>query len=151
MAIVGLNLAATEDYSSRYDSDAKAGPGQVVNPTVFRLGTLDSFVFAHIRDKLTVYETSPLPGAKGNVRVSANEMAIETVRYGLRGWRNLKDGQGNDIPFRTVKQYLFGREYDAVADECLMVLPLQLVLELSERLKMLNELSEAEAGNSKAA
>ena len=74
-------------------------------------------------------------------------LAIEIVKYGLRGVKNLPDHEGNAIPFETTKKNVHGMDVRAVKAHILDVLPKVVVMELADELQKRNELSEDESKN----
>lgn len=146
MALQGLTKASTRLFESAKDPD-KGNP----NATRFKLAFIDSFVTAYLKDKLTSFEADPNDATKVVSVYSPNEIHIETVRFGLKGWENFKDEEGNDIEFKTVKRRMGGRSYDVVSDELLGNLPMSLIEELAVEIRRLNIVTVAEAKNSVSA
>jgi hypothetical protein len=143
MPIIGLTLDATKEYVSTLDS-AKG----TEEATVFVLGTLDSRVFGMLRDKGTTIHVDPnSPNDDVATSINMNEVAFQTVQYGLRGWRNLKDGKGEDIKFKTVKRNHGGQSYAVADPDVIKRLPQAIISELSEEIRRENELSADEAKN----
>ncbi len=142
MALVGLTKAATVKYESQYDPQ-RGNEGA----TVFQLGTLDCFVAAYLQDNMAEF-TPDLSDASGVRTVTKiNQSRIDVVRFGLKGWENFKDQDGNDIAFRTVKKSLMGREYQVVPDELLAMLDPKVVTELAIKIRRANTVSEEEEKN----
>ena len=111
MAITGISLNETEKYISPSDSAQSEAEGA----TVFTLGSLDAGIRAELGDELFAFET----GEKQTIKSNRNKVALKAVRFGLRGFSNYKDSKGNDIPFKTVKTIVNGKEYQTVSDETL--------------------------------
>jgi len=121
--------------------------------THFTLGVLDVFLMAHIYDKSTKLTRGMSEAGEDEVGIvtAVNATNIETVRYGLHGWTNLQDAGGNDLPFKTIKKIVAGREYTVCADETLSLLGIQLIGEIGQTIKTASEVGRAEAKNSATA
>ena len=143
MSLVGLRADATREFQSSHDP-AKGTD----DATVFTLGTLTARVQVFLRDQATKFKPDPENPDKVIADFLPNSAAYETVRFGLRGWRNFKDEKGNDLPFKTVKKNLGGREYEFVSEESIELLHADIIRELSEELSKLNNLSEEQSKNS---
>jgi hypothetical protein len=117
---------------------------------VFTLGVLDVFIMGVIYDETSSISRGDDPTKVGIV-TRLNQANIEAVRFGLRGWRNLKDAQGNDLAFRTVKRSVAGREYAVASDECLARLGIRDVRELAQVIKDKSEVGRDEEKNSATA
>lgn len=160
MALIGITRADTFDYVSETDPcrktiripDEEHGEGtreEVLveeGATVFELGVLDVFLMGMIYDKstsITRHEGSEDVGFQTRV----NQTNIETVRFGLKGWRNFKNATGDDIPFVTEKRFVNGREYLQAADACLNALGIRLIRELGQEIKAKSEVTGHDAKN----
>jgi hypothetical protein len=141
--ITGIKLDATRKYVSKLDPSKGTK-----DETVFEIGTLDSRIMGRIMDKATTITVDPArPEDEVSTQVNSSEAAFETVMYGLRGWSNFQDGDGNDIEFKTVKRNHGGASYK-VADEALIkLLPRAVIIELAEEIRKDNELTETETKN----
>lgn len=156
MSLVGLRADATRDYSVTFDpafnkpvGDAKRGSlKEGAEPSVFTLGTLTARVQVFLRDQATRFKPDPDNQDKVVAEFSPNASAYETVRFGLKGWSNFADDEGNDLVLTFVKKVLGGREYDIVSEESMDLLHADVIRELSEELSKVNNLSEEEAKNS---
>ena len=144
MAIRGLSLNDTAEYQCDVDPD-KGTP----DATVWIIGTLSSRVIAYINDNVTEFS----PNQDGDevsatAVISSNKMAVERCRFGLRGWRNLLDCDGGQIEFKSEKAHI-GRFWEqAVPYNLLDKIPLEVLLELSERVRKQNVVEDQEAKNS---
>jgi hypothetical protein len=113
MALYGINPAETSEFIHPLDP-SKDDPNEA---TVFILGSLDVQTRMRIADMTQVMEQA----ADGRARI-VNQFGLrdlELVKYGLKGWRNLKVKGGGDVPFKTVKEWKGGKEYEVVAEESL--------------------------------
>ena len=166
MALKGMNRGATKRYVSDLDpsksrelvpvdADKPDGPKQSVEKiddgaTVFVLGALDVHTMGRIYDSGSqMFSNGDQSGV--DIKTFVNRTNIEAVKFGLKGWENFQDENGNDIPFKTVKRNVNGRHYEVVADECLDHLSVQLSAELGQEIKALSEVTAAEAKNSEGA
>ena len=118
------------------------------NATVFHLAPLDVFLMGYIYDN-----ASSLTGRQGGteigIQTKMNQTNIEAVRFGLIQVDNfLDDKSGKLVSLKRVKSALAGRRYDAVPDEIMTKLGVQLVGELAAEIKRISEVSEAEVKNS---
>lgn len=141
--IRGIKLDSTRNFVSSLDPDKGTDKA-----TVFEIGSLDSRIMGRITDKATTMSINPnRPDEEVDTTVNASEVAFETVQYGLRGWKNFVDEDGNEIPFKTVKRNHGGTSYRVVDEEVLKLLPRAIIGELANEIRKDNELSEAEAKN----
>jgi hypothetical protein len=140
MALKGLTLAETFDF--QFDDDPGKG---TPDATTFKLRTLDVTVTSHINDNSLSFE-----GETGTPSIKINQSHVERVRFGLCGWDNFQDQDGNHIDFRTVKRNLGGRSYEVAADECLNRLGMERIRELSEAIQKRNRVTRDEEKKSDA-
>lgn len=145
--IIGLNLDTTLEYVSKFDPD-KGKEAEGGKPTKFILTTLDSRVMGHLRDKATRMSVNPNANENDTVEteVAMNEVAFETVQFGLTGIEPFEDEGGNQIIFKTVKRNLRGKSYTIASDAVVNRLPMKVIGELTDELRKLNDL-DADAGN----
>lgn len=166
MALVALTIASTityvsdrdpskqvvdvpidpEDLSKGAKKETRIGDGA----TKFFLKPLDVFLKGYIYDNAT-----HLVGKSGTddvgIHTRINQTNIDAVRFGLAGFENFSDASGNPVKFKTVKDNVNGREYDAVATDVLNTLGLELIGELASQIKSASEVSAEEAKNSEPA
>ena len=141
MAIKTLNLDAEWEFVSKHDGAKKGSDEQ----TVFTLGTLSNRLLSYLSDKATTFKGTSEEDVEASIMNQS--LAIEVVKYGLRGVRNLQHHAGNDIPFETQKANVKGMAVLAVKNHILDVLPKAIVIELADELQKRNDLSEPEAKN----
>lgn len=141
MAIQTLNLDAEWDYKSKYDPDRDGE-----NATVFTLGTLSNRLLSYLQDKATTFKGTNEENVEASIMNAS--LAIEVVRYGLRGVKNLQDADGKAVEFATQRRNIHGMDVRAVAPQIVNVIPKAVIMELAEELQKRNELSESEAKNS---
>jgi len=142
MPIIGLDLTAKRTLESRYDT-AKGTP----EATKFEIGTLDSRVHGYIKDMATTFTVDPTPGAaQEEVQTSMEQSLVNftACQFGLRGWSNLKDAEGNDLPFKTRSKALGGKSYQVVSDEVLRQVPGAVLSELAVEILKANDLTDAQ-------
>jgi hypothetical protein len=143
MPIIGISLEATREYESKFDP-AKGTP----EATKFKLGTIDSRISGRLKDQATSIVIDAEKGAEEvTTNINSNEVAFNTVVYGLKGWENFKDGDGNDIKFKQVKRTHGSASYRVVDPELVKILPQSVIQELSLEIDKANDLAEAEAKN----
>jgi len=145
MALVGMNLSGVRQYVSKDDPARDQDDYPTADATVFELGSLDVFLMSW------VYDRAMSLGDNGQMALNTNATNLDAVRFGLKGWRNFRDEQGNDIPFKTKQQAVNGKTYTVVADESLQYLSIALVRELAAEIKQVNQVTKEEAKNSAAA
>ncbi len=121
--ISGINLSETKNYTSKYDSGEKK--------TVWKIGVLDSESMTVVMEEETkVLKTTAM-----------------AVRFGLRGFENFFDAQGNPVEFVTEQKALGGRAVHVVADKIMKIIPSPIVLELGTEILKMAQLSESEIKN----
>lgn len=112
------------------------------NATVFHLHGLDVFLHGYIFDNASSFSASSSGEGAFDVKTFQNRTNIEMVRFGMTtAWRNFKDKKGNDIPFRTVKRTINGREYEAADDASIDNLDLRAIAELAARIREASEVT----------
>lgn len=119
--------------------------GDTENPTIWMLGVLDARIRAFINDKAMVFE------ADGKAPTEAADQAIRagtwqwlTVKYGLRGWRNWCDANGQPIAESFDRIPHGGKSYTAVSDRLLEILPADVIVDLSTAISRANTLQEGD-------
>lgn len=115
-------------------------PTDKKDPTIWRLGTLDSIVKTLIMSKSfevrvegEKIKTSPV--------VAALELDIEILKFGLKGWTNFKLN-GKEITFKIDKEELGGQKYDVLSRDSIKFIPRNVVTTLANEIFKENELSE---------
>lgn len=105
---------------------------------------------------LTLRESSHLEdmavgiGGSGNSEVTINSgsVRIQALRYGLAGWENVVDGNGNAVEFRSTTKKVKGVEVVQPDDSTIAMIPPACRLELAEEITNGGSLTQEEAGNS---
>jgi len=120
------------------------------NPTVWTIGTLDLRSRAFIQDETTAFQVSDSdrPKEKADVKLRLSQSKILTVQFGLKGWKNLKDAFGQEIPYEHDTLTLDGKSYEVVAKALIERFSYELVEQLSEAILKLNTLAEPDRKNS---
>jgi hypothetical protein len=140
MSIVALNLSAVKTFYSKYD------PSEGDERTEFTLGAIDGFVNAAVFDKALEWKSSDAGTQTASVKM--NEMDMEVVRFGLKGMRNFKDRDDNEIPFTTQNRTIMGKDYQVVSQDVLRAIPTVVIRELCAEIRTLNTLTKEEGKNS---
>ena len=125
MAITGLSKLETVDYIASKDPCKTEAEGA----TVFVLGTLDKETVGALRDSMQSLE---MADGKQKIVMNTSATMVKACRMGLKGWRNFKDSEGKDIPFKTEEEYMFGKSFKVVSKETMDKIPLDLIIELGQ-------------------
>ncbi len=141
--IVGLTLNSQVAYQSKSDPDYGTEKA-----TTFQLGSLDSRIVGKLRDDATSFAVNPnAPEEEVDVSIGQNELYYLACMFGLKGWTNLVDSDGNDIRYRTRKRNVAGRTYEVVDDMTLSRIPQGVLVELGREILEANEVSETDVKN----
>lgn len=115
MSVIAVNVNEVREYSLLEDNGD--------NKTIFNLGQFDTFVRSYLSAKINKIQTDG-----GDI----NEWSYDVLRFGLKGWKNLKHADGTDVVFSTTKVKVPGTtEKEVVSDECIALLKYEWVEELS--------------------
>lgn len=147
MAIKALRLTGTFDFQSSLDP-AKDTP----EASVFTLRVLDSRVMGQIRDSAMALGTADdmRIDPRRSTILNVHESNFKTAQFGIVGWRNVQDENGNDLKFETVKRLVGSTTYDVADPEVLRQLPQEVIDEIALRIKEGNSVTAVEAKNSSA-
>lgn len=142
MAIQAVDLSETQDYKSKYDT------GDDAQKTVWKLGALDSRVKKTLEDVAWEYEANPTnPGdAKAKASFNIGKTELEFVQFGLKGFENFM-GSGRQIYFDTEVKNMNGKAYHVLKEDILKIIPGNVIRELAEKIKEINNVSEEEEKN----
>ena len=121
--IEGIKSDRTWDYTIEKDKD---------NPTIWKLGSIDSTTLMCMTQD-----------AKSGEFMT---FLIKVVRIGLKGWKNFKI-DGKDVPFKTVKEEIYGKEREVIDLESLNRIPADVITELGTVIIEKNKLSDDEQKN----
>ncbi len=122
MGIKGISLAETKEYISQYDKDEPK--------TKFIIGPLDSEIFDLLGE-----DKNPL------------RLMSDAVRFGLKGFENFKDGNGNVVKFDTISRAVGPYNYKVVSDSIMKIIPPQVKTELGMEILKISRLNEEEIKN----
>lgn len=122
MGIKGISLGETKDYVSQYDKDEPK--------TIWKLGALDSEIFDLLGE-----DKNPL------------RLMSDAVRFGLKGFENFKDGNGNIVKFDTISRAVGSYNYKVVSDNIMKIIPPQVKSELGGEILKISKLDEGEIKN----
>ena len=125
MAITGMSKVETVDFISEKDPCKSESEGA----TVFILGAVDKEIIGALRDSMQSLE---MTDGKQKVVMNTSATLVKACRIGLKGWRNFKDAEGKDIPFKLEEGYPFGKSMKIVSKETMEKLPLDLAIELGQ-------------------
>lgn len=137
MALIAVDPNAVREYSLEGDEGTEK--------TVFSIGLLDPALRAHVDDAGMSYsrDRSGDANAPAAIHLHRNSRALDVVRFGLRGWRSFRDGEGKDIPFSRVSVDVPGiGKRQAVSDECMARLAIEWVRELADAITDTNTIGE---------
>ena len=140
--LTGINIYETKPYHSKLDHEKD-------NPTVFHIGLLDSYLRAYIDDQATSFEfSSKNKNDLARANVNASKHNLLAVRFGLKGLEGFLDpSDKKPVKFDTVSVSIIGKNYMAVSEEILAMLPKVLIDELAEVILSENTLSGEKAKN----
>ena len=142
MALIGVNVFETKDYISKQDTDRN-------DPTIFKIGLLDSQIKSWIIDRISDFEmSSDNLDDKAKVTFRINERNLALVKFGLKGIENLIDPQTKKpVSFKPDVINKFGKSYEVIPDRVLNMLSLQVITELAEEILKETKLSDEEIKN----
>lgn len=141
MPIKVINLTDTLEYESQFDT-AKGTD----SATVFSLVPLPNRINAVLKDRATKFTSSAGGGMVADFR--ANDVALDIVRFGLKGIKRLEDAKGKPVKFHTQEYNFNGTQYPVVHDDLLDVIPLDVLRELSAQINSMSVVPEQEEKNS---
>ena len=144
MPITGLSLDTETVVESTLDPDKGTDKA-----TKFTICALDSRVYGRLKDKATTLALDPNRADSDTVMTSinSNEVAFETVMYGLRGWENFVGSDGKEIKFKFSKRTHGGQSYKIADPDLVKLIPQAVLIEIAGHIQAANELSEAEEKN----
>jgi hypothetical protein len=138
MGYIAYDVNQVREYVSEQDKGE--------SKTTFKLGVLDSRLYFFLQDGSRSFGVNSAAGPDGSATVNLNlEMRnYKAVKYGLKGWENLRDRDGVEqaIRFRTDTIPGVGVR-QAVADESLDLIK-PLIPELAREILRDNSLTAEE-------
>jgi hypothetical protein len=144
MPITILKLTGTKDVQSDFDS-AKDTP----EASVFTLRMLDSRVMGQIRDSalsLAQHDSTRVDNRPATL-LNTHESNFKMLQFGLVGWRNVFDANGDEVKFETVTRIVGQTQYTVADPDVLMALPQVVIDELAIKVKQMNTVTVEETKN----
>ncbi len=140
MAIQAIDLNETQDYISKYDTGE--------SKTIWKLGALDSRIKKTIEDVAWEYEANPnAPGdAKAKASFNIGKTELEFVQFGLKGFENFQN-KGKQVYHATDTKIVSGKTYHVLKDDILRIIPGDVIRELADKIKEINNVGEEERKN----
>ncbi len=135
----GININSIVNYKDPGDSDPN-------NPTIFKIGALDSFIKTFIEDKTTEFDFDENdPNDNGKMRINIGMRNLMKVKFGLKGLENFIDpATGAALQLQLQKFTISGLSYDVVPDSVLAILPKSVFIGLAGAIDRLGSLSQDE-------
>ena len=139
--IKALDLGSVVDYVSKTDTEEPK--------TIWKLGILDTRIRKQLEDVAWEYETDPSqPGsAKAKASFNLGKSELDFVAFGLKGFEGFTKADGKPVYFKTDDRNVNGKIYHIVADEILKIIPGDIIRELAEKIKNINNVDEEERKN----
>lgn len=141
--IKAINLSDTVQFQSEHDPD-KGNPGA----TVFVLAPIAARINAVLKDRATQFRSDATGGGGLQADFRPNDIALDTVRHGLKGLSNFMGNKNVPLEYATQDQVIGAVTYKVVADSILDVIPLAVMRELSGEINKLSSVPEVEAKKS---
>ncbi|TAK57874.1 MAG: hypothetical protein EPO24_09405 [Bacteroidetes bacterium] len=139
--IYALDVDETRPYSLVCDTSEPK--------TLFILGIIDGVLLSAIEDSQTQFAVSNGSGsAAPDISVNLHGKNVQIVKFGLRGWENLKDKKGNDVQFKSQTLYVpkVGTRA-SVHDDSMKRLSKEVISELAAEILKASEFTKAEEKN----
>ena len=124
--ITGIDTGLSQEYVSKFDNSEPK--------TKWRIGVLSAHAFAYVGSKIAD-STKSLDGM------------IEVVRFGLKGFDNFKDKDGNDVKFITQAKDVHSITHHIVSDNLINLIPIDIIIELGGKILEITKLTEQEIKN----
>ncbi len=131
-----IDLTTIIDFES--DSDPDKGTDKA---TKFKLGGIPSRIYAQLKDKATRWAQDKENPDSVKAEFRHNDIARDIVRFGVKGFSNYS------LNFKTQPEKFGDKEYQAVADDIMDSMDINLIRELSAEIRKLSEFNEAEIKN----
>jgi len=84
--------------------------------------------------------------SNGDIQVE-HETTMETVRHGLKGWKNFKNAKGDQKEFQKEKLFCYGKDREVLKDSLLDEINPDALSKLAFQMLSSNQLSEQERKN----
>lgn len=160
MAIRAINTAATKDHVSALDPAYRKDGNHLPEATIFKLGAMDSYIKSHVQSKGTSFnikDGADIESLKDKTEDEIKEqmvftadayaMAMQTVRFCLKGLVNFTGPNGKEVKFNTTKTRIGDKTYEVLSGDLLGMIPTEIILELYSEIDDLSNLSEEESKN----
>jgi hypothetical protein len=122
MALVVIDPTAVCEFSVEKET--------VKNRTVFLVSALDPFTLAYVNDRAMVTNV-----VTRQLDVNLGMRNVLIAQFGLRGWRNLLDRNGAEVPFATETLETPVGSKVAASSESMKVLPLRCVAKIAAEIE----------------
>jgi len=133
-----IHKTQIKEFSLEKDTDPK---------TIFRLGVIDPLVAARLIDA-NMEVKRPEAAEESRTIFHTEEQLYLFALCGIKGWGNLKDAQGNEVPFEVEEKVLFGTKVFCVKPELLAQhLTLNQIVEIGTAAKKISTLGVDEIKN----
>ena len=139
--IKALDLNSVIDYVLKTDTEEPK--------TIWKLGILDTRIRKQLEDVAWEYETDPAQPGSATVKASFNmgKSEMDFVSFGLKGFEGFTKPDGKQVYFKTEERNVNGKIYHVVAEEILKIIPGDVIKELAEKIKNINNVDEEERKN----
>jgi len=99
--LLSLNDEERKQYQAEFNALQASGVA-VEDKTVFHLGVLDGSLRAYLNDDAISFAINNKgDDAASTVKGKGNQLKLLTVRFGIRGWENLRNKKQEVVPFET--------------------------------------------------
>lgn len=148
MPLVCFDLNETREYILKQEQE-KLAQNPSYQPTVFKLGILDTALSTELMDSMTAFQRNDKsPDDDGTITVHYAKRRMQVVRFGVKGWTNLVDKQGNPVePKFKNHQVAKGLQRMGLTDESLNVIK-PWIKELAGKIESDNSFLENDEKNS---
>ena len=124
--ITGVDAGVALDFVSKYDN---AEP-----KTIWKLSILSAYAYSRVSSKMT-------DAAK------YLEGMIDVVRFGLSGFDNFKNKNGDIIKFDTQPYEISSQTYRVITNSIINQIPIDVIVELATKILDMTKLTEQEIKN----
>lgn len=138
MALNGLSSLESEEYISRDDPCKTREEGA----TIFFLQNIPSAVMARISDMQSAQQVSLMDGATQTFVQRNSAKAREAFKYGVSGWENFADKEGNPIAPEFEQAMVGGESLKVMTEKVMNKIPLAIIREVGDAAFNKNSLTE---------
>jgi hypothetical protein len=146
--VIPIDIAETKEYVLKVD---RGNPAE--NQTIFILGVVDVLTRAKIEDLYLRWSYNQKGGDddQATAKFSQNDLNLDIVRFGLKGWKNFLLKDGSDVPFTMVSKGIQGlHPRQVIDDKGLRYLAAEWVAELADAIRKFNSIDDDTRKNSDA-